>query len=186
MNFLDQRLDQLDFGPVHTARLKRMFTDGIRTLNGTVKPVTVRDLIVVSEAEILRQPNIGRKSLIKLKEKLDPHGLHFGMLFAIPPTKKPEKRKPKTKTKPHLTAREFYLRERKTAARERAVIISQLDKIFHAIKRLENMQHHITEVTSAVINDLHRRPLQIAELDPETFERNVDKVARENPKAFDD
>lgn len=41
--------------------------------------VTMRDLTIMTEAEMLRTPNFGRKSLNELKERLEPLGLRFDM-----------------------------------------------------------------------------------------------------------
>lgn len=79
MNFLDQRLDELDFGPGYGVRLQHAFKMGIWTIEKTVYPVTVRDLVALYEYDIMRQVNLGRGSLNKIKEVLAPHGLHFGM-----------------------------------------------------------------------------------------------------------
>lgn len=106
--------------------------------------------------------------------------------------RKPTKKKPKkSKTKSNefgagLSIRQIYLRERASAAHERAMMASTLKEIWSAIRHLENMQLRITEVTSAVVNDLHRRPLQIADINPRVFQAAVDKVAHTNPKAFCD
>jgi DNA-directed RNA polymerase subunit alpha len=39
----------------------------------------IGDLVQKSEAELIRTPNIGRKSLNEIKEVLVPMGLHLGM-----------------------------------------------------------------------------------------------------------
>ena len=41
--------------------------------------VTIGDLVQKSEAEMLRTPNFGRKSLNEIKEVLAQMGLHLGM-----------------------------------------------------------------------------------------------------------
>lgn len=41
--------------------------------------LTIGELVVRSEAEMLRMPNFGRKSLNELRELLTNHGLYFGM-----------------------------------------------------------------------------------------------------------
>jgi hypothetical protein len=46
--------------------------------------VTLRDLVQVTEAELLRVPNFGRKSLREVKEVLGSIGLHLGMDFSPP------------------------------------------------------------------------------------------------------
>lgn len=88
MSILDQRLDQLDFGPGYTVRLRNRFEnfqklafEGGHWEYRDAPLITVRDLIALSEADILRMPNIGRQSLLRLKAMLAPHGLHFGMPF---------------------------------------------------------------------------------------------------------
>jgi len=44
---------------------------------------TVRDLVVRSEAEMLKFPNFGKRSLDEVKSKLEPMGLSFGMNVAV-------------------------------------------------------------------------------------------------------
>jgi hypothetical protein len=80
--FLSQRLDRLTFGPGYGVRLQRMFESHREYVGGEyidAPLVTVRDLIALSEADILREPNIGKQCLSRLKAMLAPHGLHFGM-----------------------------------------------------------------------------------------------------------
>jgi hypothetical protein len=79
VSFLNQRLDSLDFGPGYTVRLRHMFENTWTMDNSDLKLVTVRDLVALSEADILRQVNIGKQCLLRLKAMLAPHGLHFGM-----------------------------------------------------------------------------------------------------------
>jgi hypothetical protein len=61
-----------------------------RDMSGQLRPnikplVTLRDLVQVNEAELLRVPNFGRKSLREVKEVLGSLGLHLGMDFSPPP-----------------------------------------------------------------------------------------------------
>ncbi len=60
--------------------------------NGLPRPnakplVTLRDLVQVTAAELLRVPNFGRKSLHEVKEVLGSLGLHLGMTFSPPPSR---------------------------------------------------------------------------------------------------
>ncbi|HDS74522.1 MAG TPA: DNA-directed RNA polymerase subunit alpha, partial [Firmicutes bacterium] len=41
--------------------------------------MSVEELVVKSESDMLKYRNFGRKSLIELGEKLEEHGLRFGM-----------------------------------------------------------------------------------------------------------
>jgi len=63
----DIRLDSLKLSVRSADRLK---DDKIKYIG---------QLVQKSEAEMLRIPNFGRKSLSELKEILEPYGLHFGM-----------------------------------------------------------------------------------------------------------
>jgi len=53
----------------------------IRAANGLKEGniALIGDLIQASEAELLRTPNFGRKSLNEIKEVLSTKGLHLGM-----------------------------------------------------------------------------------------------------------
>ena len=80
--FLDVRLDnrlisRKLFGPGFGERIRGLrFYDA----NGyEAKVVTIRDLARMREVELLRLPNIGRRTVDVLQAVLAPHGLHLGM-----------------------------------------------------------------------------------------------------------
>ena len=68
--FLGSRLNNLDFGGFD-ARMQNVF----RNLNLE----TVREVVAMDQAEWMRTPNFGRKSLLCLKSVLAEHGLRLGM-----------------------------------------------------------------------------------------------------------
>jgi hypothetical protein len=85
-DFLDVEISDIDFGKGTTARVRFMCSnyqtyvdsDGLGRGNYTPSPiVTVRDLVARSEAELLREPNIGRLTLDRMKQVLAAHGLKF-------------------------------------------------------------------------------------------------------------
>ena len=84
--FLDVEISDIDFGKGTTARVHFMCsnyqtyvgTTGLGRGNYTPSPIiTVRDLVARSEAELLREPNIGRLTLGRIKEVLAEHGLQL-------------------------------------------------------------------------------------------------------------
>jgi hypothetical protein len=82
--FLDTYLDDIELGPGYTVRLRQMCKYSRFRINEMSAPFqlqTVRDLVQLSEAQILREPNIGKACLQRYKAMLAPHGLHFGMRF---------------------------------------------------------------------------------------------------------
>jgi len=79
--FLDTPLRDIDFGKLISARVQHL-TRGHLDDNGAfvyVPVTTVRDLVMLTEAEILRSPNIGRTTVESIKTVLATHGLHLGM-----------------------------------------------------------------------------------------------------------
>jgi len=85
IELLDRPLKEFDFGPIHTVRLRQMFENYAVWKDGkyTYTPLlTVCDLVVLTEREILAQPNIGKRSLEVLKKFMRLRGLHFGMQFS--------------------------------------------------------------------------------------------------------
>jgi len=77
--FLDQKLDNLDFGRGYTARLNNMFMLYSSYDDHPTPLVTVRDLVALTESQFLAEPNIGLNSFKRVKAMLADHGLHFGM-----------------------------------------------------------------------------------------------------------
>lgn len=77
--FLDCRLADVDFGKVYSGRAHNCFKNHERYIgNGRYEPepiITVRDLISLSPAEVLREPNLGRKTLKAIEGVLAAHGL---------------------------------------------------------------------------------------------------------------
>lgn len=76
--FLDMSLLELELSVRTINALYRQRSSYILGSDGTYEPdpiKTVRDLIEFSEAELLREPNFGRKSLQEVKEVLGYHGL---------------------------------------------------------------------------------------------------------------
>jgi hypothetical protein len=74
--FLASDPRELDFGKFYTARMRQLFDKG-GPGDGPIE--TVRDLIELSEAQVLRHPFIGHECLKRLKEALSARGLYFGM-----------------------------------------------------------------------------------------------------------
>jgi DNA-directed RNA polymerase alpha subunit len=69
--FLDKKIADIDWGE-GTSRIRHM----CRYSSGYSNPiVTVRDLLTISEAEMMRKPNFGRTSLNRIKAVLSAHGL---------------------------------------------------------------------------------------------------------------
>jgi hypothetical protein len=78
--FLDTPVRDIDFGRLMNARvhhLKCWHFEGGEIVD--VPVTTVRDLVMLTEAEILRSPNVGRTTLESIKTVLASHGLHLGM-----------------------------------------------------------------------------------------------------------
>jgi hypothetical protein len=80
--FLDTPLREIDFGRlitnrVHTLTCWRFKEDGTGMV--AVRITTVRELVALTEAEILRAPNVGRATVDSIKSVLAAHGLHLGM-----------------------------------------------------------------------------------------------------------
>lgn len=77
--FLDTRLDEIDLGKGYTARFRHVLPDGGAYLgNGKSAPlVTVRDLCAMTEWELRRSPNMGGKTVARVKAMLAAHGLKF-------------------------------------------------------------------------------------------------------------
>lgn len=77
--FLDQRVDSLDFGHFVNARIRNVCLNNVDhnwPYPSETKPiVTVADLIHKTEAELLREPNCGRRSVDAIKRVLAEHGL---------------------------------------------------------------------------------------------------------------
>jgi hypothetical protein len=72
---LSKRIDDLGFSMRTYNCLKNFGTD-----DDDEAPInTVADLVVVTESELLRRPNFGRKSLNEIKLALQPFGLYLGM-----------------------------------------------------------------------------------------------------------
>jgi DNA-directed RNA polymerase subunit alpha len=69
--FLRMRVDQVDWGSGST-RTRNML------LNNSI--VTIADLVSHSEAQLLRGPNFGKKSLRQVRKVLAEHGIRLGML----------------------------------------------------------------------------------------------------------
>ena len=67
--------------PMFTRQIKQIATDEeLRELQKTlIESPDKGDLIQKTEAEMLRTPNFGRKSLNEIKEVLSGMGLHLGM-----------------------------------------------------------------------------------------------------------
>lgn len=66
--FLDRPVTQVNFGKVVTPRIHVMFSGH-----------TMRDLVRMTEKELLRAPNIGRFSVARVQATLVEHGLYLGM-----------------------------------------------------------------------------------------------------------
>ncbi len=64
----------------------------LRREAGALKRVYIGDLVQKTEAEMLRTPNFGRKSLNEIKEVLAQMGLHLGMEVPGWPPESEEKR----------------------------------------------------------------------------------------------
>jgi len=83
---------ELDFNPALLRKVDELELS-VRSANCLKNDniVYIGDLIQKSEAEMLRTPNFGRKSLNEIKEVLAAMGLHLGM---DAPNWPPEKTKP--------------------------------------------------------------------------------------------
>jgi hypothetical protein len=80
MEFLDTKLSDIDFGKGQNGRVR--YICNYELVNGQrvpIRVITVRDLVALSEAEVLRTPNVGRETLKRIKGVLSLHGLYFGM-----------------------------------------------------------------------------------------------------------
>ena len=81
--FLDRRIDSVDWGKMHNHRvcgnIQRWDWDDAGTRFECVPLVTVRELVALSEHQILRCPNVGRQTVRRIKSKLAEHGLYLGM-----------------------------------------------------------------------------------------------------------
>lgn len=86
--FLNKRVDQIDFGRRCTPRIRQAcyhFEDWVfdpetgKETCVTCPVVTVADMVKLNEAEWLRIPNLGLRSLNAMRVVLAEHGLTFGM-----------------------------------------------------------------------------------------------------------
>ena len=67
-------ISEVDFGGGYNGRARSLEIAG--------KPIrTIRDLVLVTEEEALRNYNCGRKTVNRIKEVLAEHGLRFGMIL---------------------------------------------------------------------------------------------------------
>ena len=86
LEFLERRLEEIDFGKGHTTRILNAAKNHVTYVgDGTWIPtplVTVRDLISVSDAELIREPNVGRKTVNMVKAVLKEHGLKLKDYYA--------------------------------------------------------------------------------------------------------
>jgi DNA-directed RNA polymerase alpha subunit len=73
--FLETPLSEISFGRLINARVHHL---RLRD-NSAVRCSTVRDLVALTEAEILREANVGRATVEAIKAVLADHGLHLGM-----------------------------------------------------------------------------------------------------------
>lgn len=82
VNDADRKLNRLFQRKIKFLKLNKKTMKWIvnaeRPYYGT-KPRTVGDLVYLEEAEVLKLPNFGLKSLHALLKELDRHGLHLGM-----------------------------------------------------------------------------------------------------------
>lgn len=77
-DFLNVQLNDIDFGNGTTARLRNAFANRIVYTREGARPaplITVRDLMGISVAELLREPNVGRLTMISVLKVLASHGL---------------------------------------------------------------------------------------------------------------
>ena len=76
----DEAAKGLDSGPVHERKVDELELS-VRSANCLKNDniVYIGDLVQKTEAEMLRTPNFGRKSLNEIKEVLAQMGLHLGM-----------------------------------------------------------------------------------------------------------
>jgi hypothetical protein len=78
--FLDRRLDTIDFGKCHNTRAQNIFKNYQEYIGGgqhkRLPIVTVRDLVrTLSLSEFLREPNAGPKTIKAVEDVLAEHGL---------------------------------------------------------------------------------------------------------------
>jgi Bacterial RNA polymerase, alpha chain C terminal domain len=86
-SFLHRRIDSIDFGPCLTVRIQNVCNNYVASdwghFKNTPRPIaTVADLVRMTEGELLREPNFGRKSLDAVERVLAEHGLRLGMKLA--------------------------------------------------------------------------------------------------------
>jgi hypothetical protein len=76
--FLDTSLREIDFGRLINARVHylKCWRSGMAV---AVPVITIRDLVSLTEAEIMCVPNVGRATVESIKSMLAAHGLHLGM-----------------------------------------------------------------------------------------------------------
>lgn len=73
-DFVSKRVDDVDWSTrTRYALLNRRELNGTEYIDAPVK--TIADLVRLTEHELLRLPNFGRKSLNEIKNKLAMHGL---------------------------------------------------------------------------------------------------------------
>jgi hypothetical protein len=89
--FLHRRIDSLDFGKYLTARIINVckYNTEYRMIDGKFTKVdepivTVADLAKRTEGELMRTPNLERRSVDAIKRMLAEHGL----ALAVEPTRK--------------------------------------------------------------------------------------------------
>jgi hypothetical protein len=89
--FLHRRVDSLDFGRYLTARIINVckYNTEYRTIDGKLTKVdepvvTVADLVKLTEGELMRTPNLERKSVDAIKRVL----AEYGLALAAEPTRK--------------------------------------------------------------------------------------------------
>jgi hypothetical protein len=82
-SFLHRRIDSIDFGGRTTVRIRNVCNNYVASdwqFRDTPRPIaTVADLVRMTEGELLRESNFGRKSLDAIKRVLAEHGLRLGM-----------------------------------------------------------------------------------------------------------
>jgi len=82
--FLDRTLDSRKagrnlFGRIYGVRVYEMLKPRHLGNGDYAPPATVRDLARMTEPELLREPNIARRTVNAVKDVLARHGLHLGM-----------------------------------------------------------------------------------------------------------
>lgn len=81
--FLDRRIDSINWGKRHNHRVSHNIERWDWNADGNsfnrFPLITVRELIAINEYKMLQCPNVGPRTVERIKSKLAEHGLYLGM-----------------------------------------------------------------------------------------------------------